>query len=153
MKRTLLTVLALAAMVAALVVAATASQAGAPQALSATLNGSAYGDNLMEIGYVYKGRHIVGDKTTTGVLVFGGSASYKEAGTLVVYLKDVTCNAIYYSDGTGTADHATVSATGDRVWIRDAGGGCDTKRTAYTPADGTGDNVDVVVSPSTALKR
>jgi hypothetical protein len=46
------------------------------------------------------------------------------ARTLQIYMYDRTCGAVYYSDGSGTANHALVSGSGPfQVEFYDAGGG------------------------------
>jgi hypothetical protein len=77
--------------------------------------------------------------------------SYPRGGHLVMYLLDVTCGRIYFSDGTGSADHANITVGGtDRLDIADAGGGCANATSTVTPGFGLG-NFTVVVSPSGAL--
>jgi hypothetical protein len=76
------------------------------------------------------------------------------AGTSVlIYLQDATCGATYYSDGTGTGNHAAVFTGGGdtthhlptQVDITDAGN-CRTDKTGdRIPAQGGG-NLDLITN-------
>jgi hypothetical protein len=78
--------------------------------------------------------------------------SYPRGGHTVLYLYDLTCNAVYYSDGTGDADHAVITAgvSSDELDIADAGGGCSDKFNTVSPAPGLG-NLSLFVAPAGAL--
>jgi hypothetical protein len=79
-------------------------------------------------------------------------------GTLVLYLRDRTCGATYYSDGSGDANHVTgfapipdaVSPTGWEVQMADAGPNCSNATTSVF--DVTSSNLDVGAQPQAALK-
>lgn len=65
--------------------------------------------------------------------------------TLRVFLRDNTCGATYFSDGT-PVDHATVAGTDPGPWqvsIRDAGGFCEVED---SPSEGPNLSVGVAMS-------
>jgi hypothetical protein len=100
------------------------------------------GCNALAFGYAVGGhKHQLGAKAAgCFTMNFGDQTiSYPVGSKLTLYLDDVSCNATYFSNGKGTADHAAIFGTGPyRVDIADAGSGCVLKRTNTTPTEGLG---------------
>lgn len=66
-----------------------------------------------------------------------------------LYLADSTCSATYYSDTTGTADHALVGDNGNGTYsvaINDGGAFCDVATTTAIPASTTNANLTATVT-------
>lgn len=94
-----------------------------------------------------------GSTGLAGATIAGASS----ARTLQLYFQDNTCGAIYYSDGTGTANHALVAGSGPfEVAFNDAGGGsCGGAFTDSVPTSpGTGNlnaTVTLITPPTVTL--
>jgi hypothetical protein len=108
------------------------------------------GCNTLVFGYAINGhRHPI--VSNDGFQCTGNSPSvpdqtisYPSHSKLTLYLRDVSCKATYYSDGTGTADHARVSGADPyQVDIADAGSNCSLKKATRIPDPGNG-NLDVL---------
>jgi len=137
------------ALVATVVLALTAagSAAASPSSPSIYLSKiSLTGANTLYFGYIYNGVHVLGNNLgfQGSTKTFPNVAISVPAGTTfadrVLYLYDESCAGIYFDDGTGTADHATVgSGTHHRtVDIADAGNGCTLSTATVSPARGQG---------------
>jgi hypothetical protein len=58
-----------------------------------------------------------------------------------LWLEDVTCGTIYYSDGSGDANHAKITDLGGgqlQIDIADGGGSCEYNIVDHVPSQGTG---------------
>jgi hypothetical protein len=65
-----------------------------------------------------------------------------------LWLRDLSCGTIYYSDGTGDANHAGITNLDGalQIDIADAGGGCGISGTESIPGPGLG-NLTLIYSP------
>lgn len=142
--------LASVAIVSALVVATVGSAVASPSNPSIYLSKiKLYGCNNLEFGYVSNSIPTkLGDNADSLCTVKSFakmSFSVPQGSTfadVTLYLKDVSCVATYYDNGTGTADHAVVSDGSKHrtVDIADAGGApnCPNKTDTSSPARGAG---------------
>jgi hypothetical protein len=124
---------------------APAAPAGAASSRTTTFvtNVKLSGCNLLEYGFQVDGK--MGRLGTNrrsqceDVFLRDKRFGFPEGSSVLFYLRDVSCDAIYFSDGSGDADHATTSGGNPlTVDIADAGGACEVKNTNVTPTVGNG---------------
>jgi hypothetical protein len=132
----------------ALALATAGSAMGSPSDLHIYLSKiSLSGCNELHFGYVIGStQHELGNNSSAlcGNVAFAKTDFSVPSGStfsdVKLYLSDVSCDAIYYDDGTGSADHAVVG-TGSKhrtVDIADAGGTCENEGSTVSPARGAG---------------
>lgn len=161
-----LTVATLATSAAAVVAGLMAGglHAANPSDLAVTIGpGSLSSSHLLEFGWVDASGRLhklaanhgkTGDKQLRARTIGYSGSTY----TLVLYLRDRTCGATYYSDGSGDANHVTGFAPIPDLWnpigwevqMADAGPNC--SNTTTSVFDATLSNLDVDVQPQNALK-
>jgi hypothetical protein len=144
-------------LIAGLLATGSVALAGKPGTATATLTNVVLdGCNSLEYGQLIRGRQqrlgAIQAGACDAVSLRDRKATYDLTDGLVLYLLDRTCGRVYFSDGTGDANHAriSVSTEQDQVDIADAGGGCATAITENVPDQGAG-NLRLFVSPPDAL--
>jgi hypothetical protein len=128
-KRILMVVVSVFLFTAAEASVAAATTITIPAGDGAAISGvTARGCDATQYGYSIGGTSVVvagwgggcGSTSLSGAQIRAASS----ARTLQVYAHDTTCGAVYYSDGSGRANHALVSGSGPfQVDLNDAGGG------------------------------
>ena len=132
--------------------------AGYGAALSGAIDG---GCNVSEYGYTLTEKSTIvhvdthGPSVSCQTLPLAGAVIPAAASpqSLLVYLQDDSCGAaMYWSDGSGTANHAFVAGTDSyTVYLADAGGSCVYRTAPLTPTPSAYIfKVDVVLTPPPA---